>query len=309
MHARAVAHGVELAPGQRPNRMKVVAPGPAVLVVDRDPEVAVDRVISARGNHGEARHHPGRDAPVVVAVLGIAPGADIEPARLLHDLEIGLHVVEVVLIAPGALEQRIGAEIAAVQERDVTGIDPALHGLQPVGFLQTLGNERLLGRDGREFPFRQRRLLVGRAHIGPQHRTALHQRIGLELDLLAEAALARLRGDVDALAGHVVFPAMVRTAQAGLFVAAEPERHAAMGAELVDQSIPALAVAEGKQPLREHLHPHRRAVVLRQLLDHERRDPVGAKHLAHRRAGAGLRQQVVLFFPEHRLDPRQLWPK
>ena len=70
-----------------------------------------------------------------------------------------------------------------MQERDVAGIDAALHRLQPVALLQALGDEGLLGRDGGEFPFRQRRLLIGRAHIGPQHRPALHQRVGLELDL------------------------------------------------------------------------------------------------------------------------------
>src|SRR5262252_3706839 len=135
VHARAVAHGVDLAPGERAYRMKVVAPGPAILVVDRDPEVAVDRVVAARRDHGEAGHHPGRDAPVVIAVLGVAPGADIEPAGLLHHLEIRLHVGEVVFVALGALEQRIGAEVAAVQEGDVARIDPTLHRLQPVAFL------------------------------------------------------------------------------------------------------------------------------------------------------------------------------
>src|SRR6516225_964031 len=63
VNARAVAHGLDLAPGERAYRMKVVAPGPAILVVDRDPEVAVDRVVAARRDHGEAGHHPGRDAP------------------------------------------------------------------------------------------------------------------------------------------------------------------------------------------------------------------------------------------------------
>ena len=48
--------------------------------------------------------------------------------------------------------------------------------------------KRLLRRHHGEFPFRQRRLLLGRAHIGPQHAAALDQRIGRELDLLAEAA-------------------------------------------------------------------------------------------------------------------------
>src|SRR6516225_5436069 len=177
VHARAVAHGVNLAPGERAYRMKVVAPGPAILVVDRDPEVAVDRVIAARRDHGEAGHYPGRDTPVVIAVLGVTPGADIKPARLLDHLEIRLHVGEVVFVALGALEQRIGAEVAAVQEGDVAGIDSALHRLQPVAFLQALGDEGLTGRHRREFPFRQRRLLLRRAHIGPQHRPALHQRV------------------------------------------------------------------------------------------------------------------------------------
>src|SRR5262249_61358865 len=92
---RAGAHGVGLAPGERAYRMKVVAPGPAILGVDRDPEVAVDGVVGARRDHGEAGHDPGGDAPVIIAVLGVAPGADIEPTRLLHDLEIRLHVGEV----------------------------------------------------------------------------------------------------------------------------------------------------------------------------------------------------------------------
>ena len=135
-------------------------------------------MIGARRDHGEGRHHPGRDAPVVVAVLGVAAGADVEAAGLLHHLEVRLHVGEIVFVALGALEQRIGAEISAVQEGDVARIDAALHCLQPVAVLQALGDEGLLGRNNCEFPFRQWRLLVRRAHIGPQHRAALHQRIG-----------------------------------------------------------------------------------------------------------------------------------
>src|SRR5437899_1171914 len=136
-----------------------------------------------------------------------------------------LHVGEVVFVALGALEQRIGAEVAAVQKGDMARIDPALHRLQPIAFLQALGDEGLIGRHRREFPFRQRRLLLRRTHIGPQHRPALHQRVGLELDLLAETALARLGGDVRALAGDVVFPAVIGAAQATLLVAAGPRPH------------------------------------------------------------------------------------
>jgi hypothetical protein len=41
-------------------------------------------------------------------------------------------VLEIVLVALGALEQRVGAEIAAMQEGDVARIDATFHGLQPV---------------------------------------------------------------------------------------------------------------------------------------------------------------------------------
>ncbi len=40
-----------------------------------------------------------------------------------------------------------------------------------------------------------------------------------------------------------------------------------MGAEFVDQSIPAIAIAEGKQPFGQEFHAHRRAIILRELLD------------------------------------------
>ena len=101
-----------------------------------------------------------------------------------------------------------------VQEGDVAGIDAAFHRLQPVGLLQRFDMKLWLGRHHGEFPFRQRRLLLRRAHVGPQHAAALDQRIGLQLDLLAEAAFRRLRRHLDALAGDVVFPAVIGAAQA-----------------------------------------------------------------------------------------------
>src|SRR5262249_10231419 len=69
VYAGTLLHGVDLALGERAHRMEIVGPGPAGRVVDRDPEVAVDRVVAARRDHGEGRHHPGRDAPIVIAIL------------------------------------------------------------------------------------------------------------------------------------------------------------------------------------------------------------------------------------------------
>jgi hypothetical protein len=49
----------------------------------------------------------GRDAPVIVPRLGVAAGADVEAAVGRHHLEHRLQVGQVVLVALGALEQRV----------------------------------------------------------------------------------------------------------------------------------------------------------------------------------------------------------
>ena len=261
--------------------------------------MAVHGVAAARRDHGEERHHPLGDPPVVVAVLGIAAGADEQAARALDHLEHRPRVAEIVAVALGALEQRIGIDVAAMQEGHVARIDPALHGLQPIAFLQPLGNEALPVRHQRELPFRQRRLPVGRPHIGPEHPAALDQGIGPQLDLAGEAAFLGLGGDLDALAGHVELPAVIGAAQAALLVAAEPQRRAAVGTELVDQAVGSAAVAERDEALGQHLHPHRRAVVFGQFVGEQDRGPVAAKQPAHGGPRTGLRDEIVLLLPEH----------
>ena len=143
------------------------------------------------------------------------------------------------------------------------------------------------------------RLVRGFSHVGPQDAAALDQRIGCQLDALAVAALDRLGRDFDTLSGDVVFPAMIGAAQPVLLVAAEPERDAAMGAELVDQAVAPLRVAERQKPLGEKLDTDRRAFILGKLLRKQRRNPVAAEQRAARGAGSGLRQQVVLLASQH----------
>src|ERR1700730_12006369 len=46
VHTGAVTHGIDLALGQRPHRMEVVAPCPAILVIDRDPAMPVNALIA-----------------------------------------------------------------------------------------------------------------------------------------------------------------------------------------------------------------------------------------------------------------------
>ena len=227
----------------------------------------------------------------------------IQPAGGFDDLEFRL-LVALVVRALGVAVQRIAVHVAGVQERDVAGVDAALHRLQIVALLQPLGVVAMRGRQHRPFELRQRRLQFRRPHVGPQNPAALDQRIGLQLDLAAEAAFGRLRRHLDALAGVVVFPAVIGAAQPVVLVAAEPQRHAAMRAELVGQREPALRVAPGQQPLGQQLDPHRRAFVLRQLLGMQRRNPIAAEQLAHRRAGTGLGGEGVLFGSEHGWLPR-----
>ncbi len=146
---------------------------------------------------------------------------------------------------------------------------------------------------------------VGRTHVGPQHAAPLDERIRLQLDLLRETRILGFRWHVHALPGHVVLPAMVGTAQPAFFVAAEPQRNAAVSAELVDESQPSVRVAECDQPLRKELYPDGRTVVLRKLLRQQRRQPIAAEQPAHRCSGAGLCQEIVLFLPEHFGEPSE----
>src|SRR5437868_4448146 len=80
----------------------------------RHTELAVHRMVAAGRHHREARHHPGRDPPVVVAVLGVPACADVEPAVCLRDLEERAQVVQVVLVALRALEERVALQAAGV---------------------------------------------------------------------------------------------------------------------------------------------------------------------------------------------------
>ena len=73
--------------------------------------------------------------------------------------------------------------------------------------------------------------------MGPQDVADLDQRIVLELDLGAEAALLRLGRNFDALAGVVVFPAVIGAADPAFLIPAEPKRYATVGTKLVDQAI------------------------------------------------------------------------
>ena len=198
-----------------------------------------------------------------------------------------------------ALEQRVAVQAAGVQERHVAGVDAAFERLQPVALLQPLRREGLALGDGDELPLGQRRLLRGIAEVRPEHVAALDQGVGLQLHVFAEVARLRLARHLDGLAGDVVLPAVIRAAQAALLVPAEPERDAAVRAELVDQAVTALGVPEREEPLREDLDPHRRTVVLWKLLRQQHGLPVATEELPHRRPRTRLGQQFVDLGAQH----------
>ena len=105
----------------------------------------------------------------------------------------------------------------------------------------------LVRRHGRPFESGWGRLFFRRPHIGPHDAAALDAGIGCQRDLLAETALRRLRRNFEACAFDIEFPAVIGAADTALFVAAEPQRYAAVGAEFLDQAEPALAVAKRQQ--------------------------------------------------------------
>src|SRR5580704_16457413 len=72
-----------------------------------------------------------------------------------------------------------------------------------------------------------------------------------------------------------------------------------MGAEFIDQTEPALRVAKGQEPLRQQLHPDRRALGLGQFLRQQERNPIATQQIADRGSGARPGQQFVLLAGQH----------
>ena len=255
--------------------------------------MTADRIPAARRDQGVERHHPRRDPPVIAVRLRIAPRRDQQAAIELGDVEDRHAVALIIFIALAALEQRIGLQGALVQKRDMARIDAALDRLEEVALLQALRDIALLGRHQRPFEARRGGLQFRRPHIGPDDAATLEAGIGFELDPAAHPGFFGLGGQVGALAVHVVFPTVIGAAQPALLVPPEPERDAAMGAELVDQPDPVLAVAEGNEPLAQELDAHRRTIRRRKLVRAQGREPIAPHQISHRGARGDFGQLFV----------------
>ena len=124
--------------------------------------------------------------------------------------------------------------------------------------------------------------------------------VGSGRHLGRKVAVLRFVHHVHALAVHVELPAVVHAAQAAVFVAAQPQRHQAVRAELVKQADAPVGVAESDQFLAQQLDPHRLSVGLRQLPGQQRGHPVAAHQFTHGRAGPDLRERHILCLRNHR---------
>src|SRR5256714_3001955 len=180
------------------------------------------------------------------------------------------------------------------------GVDAALQCLQPVAFLDDLADMAAFCRNLRPGKFGRGRHLVGRAEIGPDEATELDRRIGSDVDVLLELVLRRLIELVEAIAFDVELPAVIDAPETTFLVASEEQRHPAMRAEFVDQTDPAVAVAERDEILAEQSDAGRRTVRLGDLRRQAGGGPKTPHRPAHPRPGADAGGQFVFLRWQHR---------
>src|SRR5579864_2454911 len=77
-----------------------------------------------------------------------------------------------------------------------------------------------------------------------------------------------------------------------------------MRAVVLDESDPAVGVAEGDQVFAEEPNTHRRAVRLGEFLGYNRRQPVLPQQVTHDCTGPDTSEEFVFFFTQHERSPR-----
>ena len=228
----------------------------------------------------------------------VAPRSDDDARRRVPDLERGPRVSDGdVAQAVPLVERRFPSALrgeARVQPAEVRGVDVALERLQPVARPLILEGAALGGRHERPRQLGQGRRIRLRPHVCPHDPLPLAARIRERADALAQPAVGRLGGHVDAGPGGVELPAVVHASQAALLVAPEVERRAPVRAGFREQSDASLRVAKDDEVLAEQPHALRRPVGRTELAGLHQREPVAAHQRAHRRAGAHPRQQLVV---------------
>ncbi len=136
-----------------------------------------------------------------------------------------------------------------------------------------------------------------RAHVRPQQTAAFFNRIAGDRHLVFERAIGGLVRLLQALAGAVEFPTVIRAADTvGLRNSVE-ERCAAMRTRFLNQPKPAAAVFEEDERFAEQAHGLRPAVL--HLRGRGDRLPIAPHQRAHRGTRADAGQPFVLFLCQH----------
>src|SRR6266705_5867476 len=167
--------------------------------------------------------------------------------------------------------------------------------MRPIALLQSLRHIAVRRWQNAELQLRD---AFGHALLRPEVRphdlAELAGGIGLDGDRVVIAGTGRYVGQVDALAVHVVLPAVIDAADTAVFVAAEEKVRAAVRAVRLDQPYPAFRVAKGDQVLAHQFDADRRAVGLGNFTRERNRLPEAPEILAHRSAGIRAGEQLVV---------------
>ena len=264
-----------------------------VIVVHRHPRTGDDVIaeMAVRWDGPEWKHEVGK-APVDLARRA-------RPIGRVHGTPVGVR--HVILGRP--IAERVNSEIsrlgvlrldpAHVQEAEMRGIDIAFERLQVIAL--ALHHELIalaLVLDHHRFEHRQRGRFLAFAHIGPDQAVALDRRIGLRRDPVGKGLVLGHIGHVQAVTGHVEFPAVIGATQPLTFVLAEEQRRASMRTTMVEHADPALAIAERDQLLAQE-HETDGWAVDAEFGGERSGDPVFPQHLAHRGSRSDPGQQFA----------------
>src|SRR6185437_10521424 len=198
---------------------------------------------------------------------------------------------------------------AAVQHADMRAVELAFEPLQPVAMHDAAADQRVGGR-GVKLEVEEFRRRRAAAKIDPDHAAGFAHRIVAQRYALAElgAPLGGLGRRVRADAVDREFPAVEDTAQSVFLVAGEGERHAAMGAILLEEADAPVRRAECDEILAEQAHALRRAIRFERRRP-RRRVPELAQHFAHRRTRPDLGQTLVIFLAQHDSSSKLCGPR
>src|SRR5581483_8417206 len=269
---------------------------PAVLVIHRDEHMGRCR------QENVERNDEGRDVDRFLIVVQRFDAGESEAVwSVLVLIKPGRWAKSVVALVEARYLCLIPAHqlVTRVEHVAVDVLDGALDGLDVVAGVVDLANAALI-RGYRGPPeVRERRLLLLRAHVDPDHVALLHDREGSVLDVEAHPALGRLAGSLQDVPVHVDLPAVVEAADPALLVSAEEEGGLTVGTTLFHDADMTVAVAKCNEVLAEEPDADWVTVRLRQLLRETTRHPCPADELAHWGPGPGSHDQFCIFHRQH----------